>query len=91
MGGREEECRLGEQSRRHQGRRDANGRRDDGIGADPVGQQHDVQRSVGAVEQRRAQQGRTGPFAVGGFAMPMYVGSPGWDLGEFALMRWLRA
>jgi probable F420-dependent oxidoreductase len=37
------------------------------------------------LHQRRAEQGRTGPFAVGGFAMPMYVGSPGWDLGEFAV------
>ena len=37
------------------------------------------------LHRRRAELGRTGPFAVGGFAMPMYVGSPGWDLGEHAV------
>jgi probable F420-dependent oxidoreductase len=37
------------------------------------------------LHERRAEKGRTGPFAIGGFAMPLYVGTPDWDLGEFAV------
>jgi probable F420-dependent oxidoreductase len=38
--------------------------------------------AIAFLHQRRAEKGRTGPFAIGGFAMPMYIGTPGWDLGE---------
>ncbi len=41
--------------------------------------------AVAFLHERRAELGRTQPFAVGGFAMPMYVGSPGWDVGEHAV------
>jgi len=37
------------------------------------------------LHQRRAELGRTGPFAVGGFAMPMYIGKPSFDLGPMAV------
>ena len=35
--------------------------------------------------ERRAELGRTQPFDIGGFAMPMYVGTPDWDLGPHAV------
>ena len=38
--------------------------------------------AIDFLHRRRAEKGRTGPFAVGGFAMPMYVGTPTWELGE---------
>ncbi len=41
--------------------------------------------AVAFLHERRAELGRTQPFAVGGFAMPMYVGSPSWDLGDHAV------
>ncbi len=37
------------------------------------------------LHQRRSELGRTGPFAVGGFAYPMYIGTPSWDLGPMAV------
>jgi hypothetical protein len=41
--------------------------------------------AIAFLHERRAEMGRTGPFAVGGFAMPMYVGTPEWDLGEHSI------
>jgi probable F420-dependent oxidoreductase len=35
--------------------------------------------------ERRAELDRTQPFDIGGFAMPMYVGTPDWDLGPHAV------
>jgi probable F420-dependent oxidoreductase len=38
--------------------------------------------AVDFLRQEREKAGREGHFDVGGFAMPMYVGTPGWDVGE---------
>jgi probable F420-dependent oxidoreductase len=35
--------------------------------------------------ERRAELGRTQPFDIGGFAMPMYIGTPDWELGPHAV------
>jgi alkanesulfonate monooxygenase SsuD/methylene tetrahydromethanopterin reductase-like flavin-dependent oxidoreductase (luciferase family) len=31
----------------------------------------------------REKAGRDGPFAIGGYGLPLYIGDPGWDVGEF--------
>jgi probable F420-dependent oxidoreductase len=35
--------------------------------------------------ERRAELGRTQPFDIGGFAMPLYIGTPDWDLGPHSV------
>jgi probable F420-dependent oxidoreductase len=41
--------------------------------------------AIAFLHEKRAELGRTGPFAIGGFAMPMYIGDPTWDLGPHAV------
>lgn len=44
-----------------------------------------MESAVAFLRERRAELGRTQPFDIGGFAMPMYVGAPDWDLGPHAV------
>ena len=44
-----------------------------------------MESAIAFLQQRRAELGRTQPFDIGGFAMPMYVGTPDWDLGPHAV------
>jgi probable F420-dependent oxidoreductase len=44
-----------------------------------------MESAIAFLRERRADLGRTQPFDIGGFAMPLYVGTPAWDLGPHAV------